>query len=143
MLREHSIATREPSGLQKRLVRAREMTGLNSSELSRLCGFARQYLALIESGARIEIGPSKLVAIVIVLGLSLDWLVLGRGKEPRADQVNSAVQRARLDPRAVKTAIASALGTPIARARARAKALPARRRTRGPSVAPTHPGART
>ena len=98
------------SVLRVRLQKARKLGKLSQSELSRRCGFARQYIALIESGARTEVGPSKIVAIVIVLGLTADWLLLGKGEPPTAAQVRAAAERAHRDPDGVKNEIERALG---------------------------------
>lgn len=139
---EHTIATR----VQK----LRKCTGRNQSEISRVCGFPRPYIGLIESSTRLEIGLSKLVALALTFGVSLDWLVFGDGDEPAAVEVCSAVERARLNPKMVETALANVLGSKHRRIRtrarrARAKASPARPLPAGPSLARTSasPEART
>lgn len=104
--------------LQDRLKEARLLSGLSSGQLSLLCGFPRQYEALIESGARSEVGPKKLVPLAIVLGLSLDWLLRNIGKRPTKESVRAAVARAQLNPDATKKAITDALGTELASTRA-------------------------
>jgi transcriptional regulator with XRE-family HTH domain len=81
--------------LPGRLRFARSLAQLSASELTRLAGFSSMgYASCIESGAH---GPSVRTAarVAEVLGLSLDWLIAGKGPEPDPDQVKEAVEAAR------------------------------------------------
>jgi transcriptional regulator with XRE-family HTH domain len=95
---------------RERISLLRTHAGLTQSELARLCAIARAYVGLIESGARVEIGLSKLVSISHVLGCTLDYLVLGRGEAPSPEDVQRAVDAARRDPQRVRDAVDRALG---------------------------------
>lgn len=50
--------------------------------------------AMIERGHIHRPAADILGRLASVLGISLDWLVLGKGPEPVADQVKTAIERA-------------------------------------------------
>ena len=120
----------------ERLQLIRELGGLNKVELARLCGFRHTYISFVErEEAGAEVGRSRLVTLALMLNISLDWLLLGRGKAPVEQAVRAAVERARSEPGAVRAEIDAVLGVqpkPVARRRvrprgtARAKPLPRR-----------------
>ncbi len=92
----------EPPSPRSRIKELRALSGLTQSDFARACGIARTYVGLIESGLRKEIGVSKLAAIAITCGVTLDYLVLGelgddngaRSTKPTKDGVCTAIQRA-------------------------------------------------
>lgn len=61
---------------------ARTTIGLSSRELDRLAGLGEGHTSLIETGRRKNISTETAASIARVLGVSLDWLVLGRGRNP-------------------------------------------------------------
>lgn len=67
---------------------------LSARELSQLAGVSDGLVALIESGVR-EIGGRSAVGLSRVLGVSLDWLLVGSGEAPPEDAVREAVAAAR------------------------------------------------
>jgi len=67
----------------------------SARELDRLAGLTPCHTSLIESGRRPNPESDTLRAIATTLGVSLDWLVLGVGDPPRAEDVRAAVERAR------------------------------------------------
>jgi transcriptional regulator with XRE-family HTH domain len=69
--------------------------GLQAQELGRLAGLSHGMVGLIESGSR-DMGGKSAPALAEVLGVSLDWLLLGRGKAPSRRAVAGAVLRASL-----------------------------------------------
>jgi transcriptional regulator with XRE-family HTH domain len=103
------------SSLAARVITLRKIAGLKQNELSVRCGFARPYVGLIEHRRRTELGISVLVSLAAVLGVSLDYLVLGRGKRPADAKVRAAVERAK-DPIATKKLIEHAIGAAKQRA---------------------------
>lgn len=123
---------------RSRIKYLRSLSGLTQSDFARACGIARTYVGLIESGSRKEIGVSKLAAIAITCGVSLDYLVLGDGADPARRHVPTAqsVQRATLEaltnPASVREKVNAALGSMPRRTslrrtrRPRAKTLPRR-----------------
>lgn len=67
----------------------------SARELDKLAGLTPCHISLIESGRRPNPESETLRAIASVLGVSLDWLVLGKGDPPRPEDVRAAVERAR------------------------------------------------
>ena len=70
--------------------------GLSTRELDRLAGITEGHTSLIETGARPNIEARTAASLARVLGVSLDWLVTGAGKEPSERAVRSAVAAARV-----------------------------------------------
>lgn len=87
----------ELAGLPGRLTFARELAGLHLKELSLLAGLAQGHAGMVERG-EMESPSIRTVALLAeVLGLSMDWIVLGRGKVPTARSVIAAVARFRAE----------------------------------------------
>jgi transcriptional regulator with XRE-family HTH domain len=128
-MREHTLA---PWPLGTRLTALRNQAQLSQRELSRLAGVAPTYVRLCEAGARREPCVDHVARLALVLGASLDWLVLGRGAPPTPQAVRLAVVRAEQ----------SALRAERARVRAEREALglPPRKRGR-PRRTPPQPAA--
>lgn len=111
----------------ERLQLVREWGGLNQAELSRLCGFLRTYISSVERDPMAEVGRSRLVALALTLGVSLDWLVLGRGKPPTEQAVRAAIEHARCEPGMLRATIDEVLGVqPKVEPRGRARRRPSR-----------------
>lgn len=70
------------------------MTVLSARALDRLAGLRAGHVAMIESGARDNIESKTAEGLSRVLGVSLDWLLLGKGDEPTIDAVARAVAKA-------------------------------------------------
>ena len=80
----------------QRIRRLRESVGMSARELSRLAGLpSHTHVAWIESAPKGAMKVRTAVAIAGVLGCSLDWLLIGRGKAPSSRAVRAAVARAR------------------------------------------------
>jgi len=72
----------KPSALGERLKVARLAAGLSASGLSLAAGATRSVVQQIESG-EIQAPRAELVGhLADTLGVSLDWLVFGRGGAP-------------------------------------------------------------
>lgn len=70
--------------------------GLSARELSRLSGLpSKGHVAMIEAGTYATMSVATAIAIARVLGCSLDWLILGSGKQPSVGQVRVARDKAR------------------------------------------------
>lgn len=124
---EHTLP---PWPLGARLAKLRQQAQLSQRELSRLAGVADTYVRLCEGGARREPCVEHVARLVLVLGASLDWLVLGRGAPPTRQALRLAVVRAEQ----------SALRAERARARAEREALNLGPRKRGrPRRTPPQP----
>lgn len=82
-------------GIPGRLQKAREMSGLSRRALSVMAGLAESHVGQLERGVGPKPGAGVLAAICGVLGVSLDWLVLGQGPEPEEEAVLAAVEAAR------------------------------------------------
>lgn len=67
----------------------------SARELDKLAGLTPCHISLIESGRRPNPESETLRAIAGVLGISLDWLVLGKGETPHEEDVRASVDRAR------------------------------------------------
>lgn len=70
-------------------------TKLAASELSELAGFSSAHVGHIESGRTKNASLASAAGIAAVLGVSVEYLFSGIGREPTAAQVNAAVSRAR------------------------------------------------
>mgnify|MGYP000331820514 CR=1 FL=1 len=80
-------------GERLRLLRG-HVEGLTALELSQLAGLSHGYVALVESGER-SLGHKSAIGLARALGVSIDWLLIGRGTEPRPKTVRDAVEAAR------------------------------------------------
>lgn len=75
---------------------ARSLAGISARELDRLAKTAGGHSSLIESGEVGERVSAKTVKqLAEVLGVSLDWLVGGKGREPTEAEARTAVDEAR------------------------------------------------
>lgn len=117
------------TGLQKRLDWALSVAGCSAREVDRLAGLTPGHSLLVASGRKLNANSHTLAALGVVLGISLDWLVLSRGEPPTAAQIQAAVQRAMAEREAVRAEISRALG----RESSRRQVVPA------PSVPPPAP----
>jgi transcriptional regulator with XRE-family HTH domain len=80
----------------RRIRELRTLAGLSARELSRLAGLPSQsHVSSLELSEGCTVQVSTIVAIAEVLGCSLDWLIVGRGKPPPLRTVRSAIARAR------------------------------------------------
>jgi transcriptional regulator with XRE-family HTH domain len=64
-----------------RIREMREHLGISARELDRRAGLAEGHTSLIETGTR-GVEAKTLAALAGALGVSLDWLVLGRDATP-------------------------------------------------------------
>jgi transcriptional regulator with XRE-family HTH domain len=83
------------SDVGRRIIRARELAGVSSRELSMLANRSHSALGHVERGVQSGVRISTLVEVSRVLGVSLEWLANGAGPEPTVAQVTAAVERAR------------------------------------------------
>lgn len=84
-----------PQTLSDRLREARSFSSLSARELDRLAGIGQGHSALIESGQRPNVEAKTATALARVLGVSLDWLLMGRGRPPSDAAIRAAVAEAR------------------------------------------------
>lgn len=93
----------------ERVREARELLDpkLSTKELDRLAGFTEGLVWSLEKSGGTNAEASTLKEIARVLGISLDYLILGEGEPPTAESVRAAVEIARATPRAVKDKAAS------------------------------------
>lgn len=70
------------------------MSGLTPRALSLRAGLDHTHVRRIEAGDRVEIAASTAVGLAEVLGVSVEWLVKGSGREPTAQSVRRAVNLA-------------------------------------------------
>lgn len=78
-----------------RLREVREAAGISARELDRLAGLTPNHTSLIEGRAGCELRSGTLEALSEALGISLDWLVRGVGREPAPARLRDAIRRAR------------------------------------------------
>lgn len=69
--------------LSDRLRIARKAADLTARELSKRAGLAEGHVAMIERGTVDDGRVQTIAKIADALGVSLDWLVFGRGEGPR------------------------------------------------------------
>lgn len=82
-------------GISGRLQFLREHAGISGRELDRLAGLGEGHVRLIETGERPRIESATAMKLAATLGVSLDWLIAGRGAPPTRDEVAKAVASAR------------------------------------------------
>ncbi len=73
----------------------RASAGLSMRSLSDLAGLDPSHVRLIESGERDDPRSKTLSQLANVTGVTLDWLIDGKGDTPDPDAVRAAVGRAR------------------------------------------------
>jgi len=83
------------SNLAERLRHLRENAGLSAKALDVLADLTPGHTTLIETGRRADPSASTVEALASVLGVTLDWLVTGEGREPSERSVRAAVDAAR------------------------------------------------
>lgn len=70
------------SGLAERLREARERAGLSARGLDEKAGITAGHTTLIESGRRAKPTAEIVGKLAAALGVSIDWLVMGRESGP-------------------------------------------------------------
>jgi hypothetical protein len=70
------------------------MAGMAARELDRLADITEGHTSLLESVVE-NVSAQTLAKVSKVLGVSIDWLVTGEGKEPSERAVKAAVEAAR------------------------------------------------
>lgn len=81
--------------LARRLRRLRRAAEISARALDALARLAPGHTALIESGRRVAPSTATASALSAVLGVSLDWLIAGRGEPPSDDVIRASVDAAR------------------------------------------------
>jgi len=79
----------------ERLRFARSLVEISARELDRLSSLAEGHVSMIEAGRRPVIESKTAEDIAGVLGLSLDWLISGKGKAPTATSAKRSLLAAR------------------------------------------------
>lgn len=83
------------SALAARLRQLQRLSGLSERGLSLRCGQGGTHLGLLidrlETSERADVQRRTLESIATTCGVSLDWLVIGTGDEPTAEQVQAAL----------------------------------------------------
>jgi hypothetical protein len=118
-----------PGSVQERLKYALDLADVSAREIDRLAGLTPGHSSLIVSGDKTDPHGRTLGALAIVLGVSLDWLLLNRGTDPQIGEIQAAVRRARKDRKGTLAEIQGALGierAPRRRTRPKRKARPKR-----------------
>lgn len=85
----------EPSELGRRLRETREAAGIPASALGVAAGASRDFVRQVEEGLIARPSLALVAGVAEVLGVSLDWLVSGRGEGPGAQELESALDRVR------------------------------------------------
>jgi transcriptional regulator with XRE-family HTH domain len=88
------IRSLDHDAFRARLVLARELAGLTPRELGTLIGASPITVGNLEQGVSRNPNADTVVALARTLGVSLDWLLLGRGRAPTRERVQAAAQRA-------------------------------------------------
>lgn len=83
------------AGLPARLRFARSLAGVSARRLDSIAGLQPGHTNAIESGRRPNIESVTAEKLSTALGISLDWLILGNGREPTAKAIRAAIERAR------------------------------------------------
>ena len=86
---------RVPSAVGARLRETRKLIDITARELDRLACTTEGHASLIESGVVQNITLETAGKLASVLGVSLDWLLSGRGTPPSAASVQMSVDAAR------------------------------------------------
>jgi transcriptional regulator with XRE-family HTH domain len=82
--------------LKHRVRWARKTAGVGQTELSELAGLTRTHIGTFESDrTRGSLDGTTILALADVLGVSMEWLVAGRGETPSAEHLIASVLRAR------------------------------------------------
>ncbi|HEY2509462.1 MAG TPA: helix-turn-helix transcriptional regulator [Polyangiaceae bacterium] len=91
------------SSLAERLRELRITAGISSRELGRLAGLSHGHIGQIER-EELDVRAVKLVGIAEVLGVSLDWLCLGKGEPPSGEMLQRSIRAARRRHEAARVA---------------------------------------
>lgn len=81
-------------GIGERLQAARAAASMSPRDLEKLAGLSRGYVLLIEGGTKSNIEARTARSLARVLGLSLDWLLDGRGSAPSAASIKASAKKA-------------------------------------------------
>jgi transcriptional regulator with XRE-family HTH domain len=77
----------------QRLRWARSHTGLSAAVLSQRAGLAASHVGLLERGD-VEWPTTRVaVALALMFGVSLDWLLIGVGEDPSPEAIREAIAR--------------------------------------------------
>jgi transcriptional regulator with XRE-family HTH domain len=76
-----------------RLSAARKMSGLTARGLDALVGLSGGYTSRLERGRPAFAGGEALSGFARVLGVSVDWLLDGKGEMPDAAAVRAAAEK--------------------------------------------------
>ncbi len=82
-------------GLISRLKRVRELAGASRRELSVLAGLSQAHLGMIERNPGASPTAETVEKVAEVLGITLDWLIAGKGADPLAADLKAALKAAR------------------------------------------------
>lgn len=96
----------DSEGLRARLGQVLEVAGVSPNAASELAGTARASVGFIINGKIKNPTVGVLDSIANVFDVSLDWLVRNQGEMPPAEQIRTAVERARLAKRSPRRAAA-------------------------------------
>ncbi len=83
-----------PSSFPDRLKLLRGIAEISASELARLANMQRTHVSLIERSEAAGVQARTLAELSRVLGVTLDWLYLGKGEAPSGAVVRAAVAKA-------------------------------------------------
>jgi transcriptional regulator with XRE-family HTH domain len=94
-------------GLADRLRFARELGRLSQRELTRRAGLkSERHVGLIESGEKADVMGETAEKLSRVLGVSLDWLLTGKGEPPTEESVRAALNVSDDAPDSTRTSTA-------------------------------------
>lgn len=82
---------RTPSALAKRLERLRGFAGISARKLSMLAGMSHSALGQLLRGDHDGLKAESAAALADVLGVTLEYLLRGEGREPGENAVRAAV----------------------------------------------------
>ena len=86
--------------LSERLRWVREKAGLSTKGLDAVAGLTKGHTSAIERRERLDPSMSTLRKLAAALGVSLDWLILGRGTAPTVTRLRASISarlRSRLE----------------------------------------------
>ena len=78
----------------ERLRKARELSGLNQRQLSLAADLSEWHVSKLERDLSTSIEHTTAAKLAGALGVTLDWLVLGNGPEPKQRTVRTAAKAA-------------------------------------------------
>jgi transcriptional regulator with XRE-family HTH domain len=98
----------EVTPIGRRLRELRESAGVSALSLSLAGGFARDHVRKVEAGDIQNPSADFLSGVAVLLGVSLDWLIDGRGTAPVAADLDGVAGR-------IKTAVAAKIDAALPR----------------------------